>query len=189
MSVKNIANSKDTNYNNKISKIRLTYKKYSKLLSVKKEERNLILSSFFGKTFLKIPQNLILEVDKESKSIFFFSKEKKKNKSLKSLKSFYNLIIFSSYGVVFGHFMNMSIKGIGYKFELLGDQIIVYNGNSLPTYFTVPKDIIVLDNNMVNNYSLVGGSYILLTSFSNNIRNTSIPNKYKEIGIFLQKKL
>jgi hypothetical protein len=78
MSVKNIANSKDTNYNNKISKIRLTYKKYSKLLSVKKEERNLILSSFFGKTFLKIPQNLILEVDKESKSIFFFSKEKKK---------------------------------------------------------------------------------------------------------------
>jgi ribosomal protein L6P/L9E len=85
--------------------------------------------------------------------------------------------------------MNMSIKGIGYKFELLGDQIIVYNGNSLPTYFTVPKDIIVLDNNMVNNYSLVGGSYILLTSFSNNIRNTSIPNKYKEIGIFLQKKL
>ena len=66
---------------------------------------------------------------------------------------------------------------------------MVYSGNSLPTVFNVPEGFKILGNGSSNNFSVLGGDYTFLNNFVNKVRNIAVPNKYKEIGIFLEKKL
>lgn len=171
----------------KINKITLNYQKYNKLLSFSKNKNNLNINGFFGSVSLKIPANILLELDKKDIKLYFDSNKFIYNSRL--LKSFYHNIIFSVYGQVFNHFVNISIKGIGYKFKLEKNKIIVYSGNSLPTLFEIPDNLKVLDNLNSNNFSIIGSDYTFLNNFINKIRNISKPNKYKEIGIFLEKRL
>lgn len=173
---------------NNINKIIINYQKYKKLLSFSKKNKDfLLIQGFFGSVTLKIPKGIIIDVCNESIILYFYSK--KGIVMNKFLKSFYFLVIFSSYGLVFNHFIDLTIKGIGFKFELKEGQIIVYSGNSLPTIFNIPEGFKVLDNCSSNNFSVLGSDYIFLNNFVNKIRNIAIPNKYKEIGIFLEKKL
>ena len=170
-----------------INKVSLNYQKYNKLLSFLKFNNILRIKGYFGFVDLKIPANIILEVDKKNLTLYFHS-----NKLItinKFLKSFYHIIIFSFYGVMFNHFININIKGIGYKFELKNGLFLIYSGNSLPTFFNVPSNLKILDNLGSNNFSVVGNNYTFLNNFVNKIRNISIPKKYKEIGIYLEKKL
>ena len=171
-----------------IYKIILNHEKSVKFLSFKKLEDNILqIKGFFGKAILTIPSNIILEIDEKS-IILFFSFKKLKNLEL-LLKSLYHNIIFSSYGLVFNHYVNMQIKGIGHKFELKPKDIVVFNGNSLPTVFDIPGGFKILDNSSFNNFIVFGGNYSLLNNFVNKIRSIAVPNKYKEIGIFLKKGL
>ena len=168
-----------------INKIIINYQNYKKLLSFSKKEKNfLFIKGFFGSVSLKIPKGIILDISNESIILYFYS-----NKNNNILKSFYSLIIFSCHGLIFNHFVDMNIKGIGFKFELKNNQILVYSGNSLPTFFNIPNNLQILDNSSSNNYSVLSSDYTFLNNFVNKIRNIAIPNKYKEIGIFLEKKL
>ena len=168
-----------------INKIIINYQNYKKLLSFSKKEKNfLFIKGFFGSVSLKIPKGIILDISNESIILYFYS-----NKNNNILKSFYSLIIFSCHGLIFNHFVDMNIKGIGFKFELKNNQILVYSGNSLPTFFNIPNNLQILDNSSSYNYSVLSSDYTFLNNFVNKIRNIAIPNKYKEIGIFLEKKL
>jgi len=173
-----------------INKVSLNYQKYNKLLSFsKKNDSILFIKGFFGLSELKIPKNIIVEIDNNNSINLYFNSNKLSTIG-KILKSFYFSIIFSIYGLVFNHFVDMNIKGIGYKFELKGNnEILVYSGNSLPTNFEIPENLIILDNSNTNNFSVLGNDYVFLNNFVNKIKNIAVPNKYKEIGIFLEKRL
>lgn len=173
-------------YNN-IKKITLDYQKYNKFLYFSKNKNILSIKGFFGKIDLKIPVNIVVGVDEKNINLYFNLKELPNLNKI--LKSFYFLIIFSVYGLVFNHFIDMNIKGIGYKFEIKDNVLLVYSGNSLPTKFQIPEELIILDNSNSNNFSILGGNYAFLNNFINKVKKVSIPNKYKEIGIFLDKKL
>ena len=173
---------------NKVYKITLNYERNIEFLSFLKVKDNVLkIKGFFGEVSLIIPLNIILEISE--KSILIFFNLKKINKIESFLKSLYHNIIFSSYGLVFSHYIRMSIKGIGHKFELKPKKIIVFNGNSLPTKFEIPKDLSILDNSSFNDFTFFGGNFSLLNNFVNKIKNIAVPNKYKEIGIFLKKGL
>lgn len=171
-----------------VNKVIIDYQKYEKVLSFSKKNKNfLLIQGFFGSVSFKIPKGVIIDVCEKNIILYFYSG--KGATIYKYLKSFYFLIIFSSYGLVFNHFVGLSIKGIGFKFELKGDDIMVYSGNSLPTVFNVPEGFKILGNGSSNNFSVLGGDYTFLNNFVNKVRNIAVPNKYKEIGIFLEKKL
>lgn len=167
----------------KLNKVVLDYQNYNNFLFLKKEKENLVIEGLFGKISINIPTNIFLII--ENNKIFLYVN---KNNSSK-LKFFYNMIIFSCVGVLFNHFINISIMGIGFKFSLENDNLFIHHGNSLPTKFDLPYNVFVLNNESVNNFSILSSDYVLLNNFVSNIQKKSMPNKYKKIGIFLNKKL
>lgn len=174
----------------KINKITIDYQIYKKLLSFsKKDKKFLLIKGFFGSVSLKIPKGIFININENNIILYFSNHTRNTISFINILKSFYSLIIFSCHGLVFNHIVDMNIKGIGFKFELKKNRILVYSGNSLPTLFDIPTNLQILDNSSSNNYSVLSSDYAFLNNFVNKIRNTAIPNKYKEIGIFLEKKL
>ena len=175
--------------NDKISKIIFNYQKYNNFLSFKIKNKGLYVIGFFGEISLVIPSNIVVEINHKTQEIFLFFYSNQLSTLTKVLKSFYSFIMFSSYGVILGHFTNLTIKGIGYKFSLDKNDLIVHNGMVVPRIFEIPKNVTVLDNGSSNILTVMGGDYTFLSNFVSNIRKTSIPNRYKEIGIFVDKKL
>ena len=49
--------------------------------------------------------------------------------------------------------------------------------------------ITVLNKNSVNSLNLLSNDYTLLNNFIKNIQKVAMPNKYKEIGIFIKDSL
>jgi ribosomal protein L6P/L9E len=170
---------------NNIKKIIINFKIYKNFLSLKKEKDFLQIKGFFGKIFLKIPENIIIRVDDDFIFLYFYSEESKK------LKYFYTIIVFSLISVLFNHFVNVSIKGIGFKFDFLkkDNNLLVFNGNRLPIIFKIPYGINILMNENFVNISIFGCDFVLLNNFVNNIKKMSISSKYKKIGIFLEPRL
>ena len=175
-----------------IGKIVINYN--SKLLSFSQNEFNfLLIQGFFGPVSLKIPKNVFIQINQKNFILYFDLNKLFVIK--KFLKSFYFLIIFSCHGLVFNHFVYMNIKGIGRKFKfekkLEKNFLIVYNGNSLPTYFEMPDNlkIKIKVKSGPNSLIVFCGDFILLNNFIAKIRNIAKPNKYKEIGVYLKKKL
>jgi|LakMenE18May11ns_1017448.scaffolds.fasta_scaffold9823432_1 ribosomal protein L6P/L9E len=170
---------------NNIKKIIINFKIYKNFLSLKKEKDFLQIKGFFGKIFLKIPENIIIRVDDDFIFLYFYNEESKK------LKYFYTIIVFSLISVLFNHFVNVSIKGIGFKFDFLkkDNNLLVFNGNRLPIIFKIPYGINILMNENFVNISIFGCDFVLLNNFVNNIKKMSISSKYKKIGIFLEPRL
>lgn len=83
----------------------------------------------------------------------------------------------------------MSIKGIGYKFKLEKNLLIVYNGKTLPTRFELPKNLRIVENSGPNSLAVFCGDFVLLNNFVGKIRNIAKVNKYKEIGVYFKRKL
>jgi len=166
-----------------LNKVILDYQNYNNFLFFKKKKENLIIEGVFGKVLIDIPANIFLIIENNKIFLYF------NNNNLAKLKFFYNIIIFSCVGVLFNHFINISIKGIGFKFYLENNNLFIYHGNSLPTKFNLPYNVFVLDNGSVNSFSILSSDYTLLNNFISNIQKKSMPNKYKKIGIFLEKKL
>ena len=107
------------------------------------------------------------------------------------LRLIYTIIVFSLISVLFNHFVNVSIKGIGFKFDFLkkDNNLLVFNGNRLPIIFKIPYGINILMNENFVNISIFGCDFVLLNNFVNNIKKMSISSKYKKIGIFLEPRL
>jgi len=172
------------NYN----KIVVNYNLYNKFLSFSKiSNRELLIVGAFGSIKLYVPQNIIIEIDKKNVKIFF--KSSKKSFVKRVVKPFCIKFLFSCYGLIFIHFSNVTIKGIGYKFELKEKELVVFNGNSLPTTFKVPENLHIITNGSFNFYSIIGSDYILLNNFIQEVLNIATPSKYKEIGVYVDKRM
>lgn len=126
-----------------------------------------------------------MELDNNNINLYFDPTTVDKSK----LNFFYRKVILSTYGQLFNHFIDISIKGIGYKFQLKKKEIFIYTGNSLPSFFIIPENIKILDNLTSDNFSVVGGDYTYLNNFVKKLQRTSKPNKYKETGIFVKDRL
>ena len=169
-----------------IGKIVINYN--NKFLTFSQNKFNfLIIQGFFGEVCLKIPKNIFVRINQRDLILYFDLNKLSIIKKI--LKSFYFSIIFSSNGLVYNHFVYMNIKGIGYKFKLEKNSLIVYNGNSLPTSFELPKNLKIIENSGPNFLIVFCGDFILLNNFVAKVKNIAKPNKYKEIGVFLEKKL
>jgi hypothetical protein len=178
----------------KIKKVILNYNNFNKFISFHNvvyekginKKRYLKIKGYFGFSLLLIPKNVIIRVNKDKKNIYIYF-----DSSLETflLKYIYNNIIFLSYSVLYYHLIDIKIKGIGYKFELNKDIIKVYGGNSLPSYFNIPKKLKFLQSSNLNFFCAGSGDYICLNNFLIRLSQEGLPNKYKEIGIFLDKRL
>jgi len=174
-----------------IKKISLNYQKYNKFLSFKLKKINLLeIKGFFGAVDLVIPDFIRIKIDKDKCILYIFFDNTKNPKHVnRIIKQLYNTIIFSSYGVLFCHLIDISIKGIGYKFEFNDNKTItVFSGKTLPHLFEIPEGLRILEKGNLNSFSLGGGNYSRLISFAFKIQSVGKPNKYKEIGIYLNKK-
>jgi ribosomal protein L6P/L9E len=166
-----------------IKKISFNLEKHNNFLFFSVKEKKLFIKGFFGKIYLKIPHTTILEIKNNILIMYFY------DKNLHVLKTFNNTIVFSINNILLNYYKNIFIKGIGYKFRLKDDSLEIYNGNSLPEHFYIPKSITVLNKNSVNSLNLLSNDYTLLNNFIKNIQKVAMPNKYKEIGIFIKDSL
>ena len=172
-----------------VKKIVFNYQKYDKFLFLKIKEKRLVIKGFFGESSFLIPQNCFVIINDELSTLsiyFYYSNLESFNYKLKYI---YNSIIYLSYGVLFYHMVNIRIKGIGYRFILEDNVIKVYSGNSLPSIFNIENKLKILDNCGSNNFSMFCCDYTFLNFFAKSIYNISPPNRYKEMGIFIEKKL
>lgn len=174
-----------------IKKISFNYQRCSKFLSFSVKEKNkLLVKGFFGDVYFLIPKNYFIYVNADSGLLYIYFNSTILEKSFSKLKYIFNSIIFLSYGVLFYHMVNVSIKGIGYRFVLDNDNTIkIYSGNSLPKILNIKDNLRILDNKNSNNYSLLCCDYNYLNFFVKKLYNISPPNKYKEMGVFFEKKL
>ena len=169
-----------------IGKIVINYN--SKLLSFSQNKFNfLLIQGFFGEICLKIPKNIFIQINEKNFILYFDLNKLSLIKKI--LKSFYFSIIFSCNGLIYNHFVFMSIKGIGYKFKLEKNLLIVYNGKTLPTRFELPKNLRIVENSGPNSLAVFCGDFVLLNNFVGKIRNIAKVNKYKEIGVYFKRKL
>jgi ribosomal protein L6P/L9E len=163
-----------------IKKIHFNLEKYNNFLFFSVKEKKLFIKGFFGKIHLKIPHTTVLKIKNNVLIMYFY------DRNLYILKTFNNLIIFSINNILLNYYKNIFIKGIGYKFILKENNLEVYNGNFLPERFHIPKSITVLNKNSLNSLNLLSNDYTLLNNFIKNIQKVAMPNKYKEIGIFIK---
>lgn len=173
-----------------IKKVVFNYRNYNKFLFFCIKNKNkLLIKGFFGKVYFSIPKNFFIYVNSDLGLLHIYFNYFNLDKIFFKLKYIFNFIIYSSYGVLFYHMVNINIKGIGYRFVLNKDNIEVYSGNCLPIILNIKNNLIILDNNNSNNFSLLCCDYIFLNYFIKKLYNISPPNKYKKIGIFFEKKL
>ena len=126
--------------NLKIKKVVLDFTKYQKFIGFKEvldnKKHYLEVNGFFGKVLLNLSNSVIVKISNNKIILFFNYKVKHK-----VLKYIYNNIIYISYGVLYYHIVDILIKGIGYKFELKKEELLIFCGNSLPVLINIPENI------------------------------------------------
>ena len=85
-------------------------------------------------------------------------------------------------GVTEGYVKGLEIVGVGYKFQLQGNKLIVQAGYSKPVEVEVPEgiEVEVLNNTEIN---IKGINKELVGEFAANIRKIRKPEPYKGKGI------
>jgi len=85
-------------------------------------------------------------------------------------------------GVTEGYVKGLEIVGVGYKFQLQGDKLIVQAGYSKPVEIEVPEgiEVEVLNNTEIN---IKGINKELVGEFAANVRKIRKPEPYKGKGI------
>ena len=85
-------------------------------------------------------------------------------------------------GVTEGYVKGLEIVGVGYKFQLQGNKLIVQAGYSKPVEVEVPEgiEIEVLNNTEIN---VKGINKELVGEFAANVRKIRKPEPYKGKGI------
>jgi len=105
------------------------------------------------------------------------------NESLKPMHGTVNSNIFNLIeGVTNGYEKKLEMVGVGYRFALKGDVIVISAGYSHPVEIQVPKGLTVeVPSN--TELSIKGIDKILVGEFAANIRKVRPPEPYKGKGI------
>ncbi len=85
-------------------------------------------------------------------------------------------------GVTEGFSKTLEIVGVGYRFSIKGNVLVIASGYSKPTEFEIPKEITV--ENPSNNQIIIKGiDKWLVGEFAANVRKVKQPEPYKGKGI------
>lgn len=178
------------NKNQLFSKISINLETFWDFISFNKlDESTLLIKGFFGATKIIIPVGIFLEILEKSKTVNIFFYNAVISDINFCIKSFYYNFIFALYGVIFCHFVDISIKGVGYRFELKNTNLLIFHGNVLPSSFKIPDGVQVLTNSNTNSFSICGNNYEVVNNFIGKMRKVCSQGRYKEVGLFYLKRL
>ena len=140
---------------------------------------DIIVEGKFGTLNTSIPE--VIKVKQEENILRVHSKENTKNG--KSLHGLYRTLINNMVIGVSEQFeLTLILKGVGYRANIQGQEIILNLGYSHPIKIEIPKLITVdiIQNNTIN---LKSCDKELLGLFASNIRSWRCPEPYKGKGI------
>lgn len=132
-----------------------------------------------GKLELKVHE-LINVVIKENIIKTELSNQSKRGREVHG--TFNSLIKNMIIGVTEGFEKSLETVGVGYKFEVKGNELVVYAGYSNPVPLKIPEGLTVEQKNNTE-ISISGIDAALVGEFAANIRKIRPPEPYKGKGI------
>lgn len=112
--------------------------------------------------------------------------ETKRNSEIKTIKQLHgttnSLILNMIKGVSEGFAKDLEIKGVGYRFKMQGNSVVINAGYSHPVELEVPKGLSV-DVKSNTELTISGIDNQLVGEFAANIRKVRKPEPYKGKGI------
>ena len=148
-------------------------------VSVEVEENTLKVKGKLGELSLAIPANISLEIE-DGNIILKRANEEKFTKSLHGTTNanINNMII----GVTNGYKKNLEIIGVGYRFNVRGNVLVINAGYSHQVEMNIPEGLKV---ELISNteISISGISKELVGEFAANVRKVRKPEPYKGKGI------
>lgn len=144
-------------------------------VEVQIEDQKVIVKGLKGELSMEIRPEVKIEF-KEGK-IFVSTEEENKN-----LWGLTRTLIFNMVkGVTEGFEKKLELQGIGFRVELLGEELLLYVGFSHPVKLKIPKDIkVTIDKNII---SIFGVNKELVGQFAAVVRKVKVPEPYKGKGI------
>jgi len=136
-----------------------------------------------------IPNNIIINILNKKLEITISSINKSKSYLDKFIKSKYGLfrsLIYNMiYGVTQGFSKTLILEGIGYKYTLLNNKIILDIGFSHKIIYDIPKDISIISINPIK-LIISGIDKQKVGQFASIIKYNRFPEPYKGKGIFYE---
>ena len=148
-------------------------------VSVELNENVVTVKGKLGELSLELPSVITMEIDGNEITL----KRSNEQKFTKALHGTANANITNMIkGVVEGYKKNLEIVGVGYRFNMKGNNLVISAGYSHPVEMEVPNGIKV---ELVSNteISVSGISKELVGEYAANIRKVREPEPYKGKGI------
>ena len=148
-------------------------------VSVELNENVVTVKGKLGELSLELPSVITMEIDGNEITL----KRSNEQKFTKALHGTANANITNMIkGVVEGYKKNFEIVGVGYRFNMKGNTLVISAGYSHPVEIAVPEGIKV---ELVSNteISVSGISKELVGEYAANIRKVREPEPYKGKGI------
>lgn len=148
-------------------------------VTIEVENNNAIVKSNKGSLSLEIPKCLSVEV-KENKALVKMNEETKDANMLQgTINSLLNNMLK---GVSEGYKVELEAVGVGYRFGLKGNTIVINAGYSHPVEIELPEGI-KAESNSNTELTLSGIDKQKITEFAANVRKVREPEPYKGKGI------
>ncbi len=148
-------------------------------VSVETEGNNVKVKGKLGELSLELPSVITMEID-ENGITLKRSNEEKFTKALHGTTNanLNNMII----GVTNGYKKNLEIIGVGYRFNVRGNTLVISAGYSHQVEMSIPEGIKV---ELISNteISISGISKELVGEYAANVRKVRAPEPYKGKGI------
>lgn len=148
-------------------------------VSVEQNDNIVTVKGKLGELSLEIPSCITMEINGNE----IVLKRSNEQKFTKALHGTTNANIANMIkGVVEGYKKNLEIVGVGYRFNMKGNDLVISAGYSHPVEMKVPKGIKVevISNTEI---SVSGISKELVGEYAANIRKVREPEPYKGKGI------
>ncbi len=148
-------------------------------VSVNLDNKIIKVSGKLGELTLEIPEVIDVKIDNNEITLT----RKNELKTSKALHGTSNANITNMIkGVTEGYKKNLEIIGVGYRFNLKGDELVINAGYSHPVEIQIPTGlkVEVISNTEI---SVSGISKELVGEFAANIRKVRAPEPYKGKGI------
>ena len=148
-------------------------------VSVENDNNKVTVKGKLGELSLELPQVISMEVEGNEITL----KRSDELKFTKALHGTANANITNMIkGVTEGYKKNLEIVGVGYRFNMKGNNLVISAGYSHPVEVKVPSEIKI---ELVSNteISVSGISKELVGEFAANIRKVREPEPYKGKGI------
>ncbi|MDD3821468.1 MAG: 50S ribosomal protein L6 [Bacilli bacterium] len=148
-------------------------------VTVNIESDNIAVKGPKGELFFNVPEKITIEQEEDKLLV----KRVNDTKSLKQKQGTVNAIISNMLeGVTSGFKRELEIVGVGYRFQLKGNNLVINAGYSHPVEISIPDGLSI---NQISNTEIVvmGIDKEKVGELAANIRKVKSPEPYKGKGI------